>query len=1449
MVNKKKFNEKSIMKQIQWLLISALLLLLLKHTHAQDNRTAPLGINLGGIASWSEAYVFVDVMKCSRPWIAQLPGQPWGEGGAISTDSLGWVTTLAPNQYVETPMLDGVTNKPTGDYVLLFEGEGTFDFGGDVSGTTLTEPGRILVHVSEGESGIWLRIIETDPNETGNYLRNIRLIMPGFEAVYQTAPFHPMFLERWQAFSTLRFMDWQHTNNNPNQTWNERTTIQHQTQARASGVALEYCIQLANTLQTDAWFCLPHQADDNYITQFATMIRDNIDPDLKVIIEYSNEVWNGQFEQANYASTQGLTLGLSDNSWEARPLYYAQRSVEIFNIFESIFDGLDRLERVLAWQNFNYNGAAQVMDHNNAYQSADALAIAPYFGGSYGSPDTQDAVAAFTPNQLMDYLEEELAYNMDGVARQAANAHSRGLRLIAYEGGQHLVGTNGAENNIPLMELFHEVNRSDRMKDLYMEYYQRWKLAGGELLAVFSSMGAPSKWGSWGILENYTQVPMEVPKYAATIQFMECNNPAWWINPNTTPSVPLGEQLINFQGAELGTTSVNQSFTISTDGTHMLIPFSTNTGDHLFNCTDYTQGEFYGGINISWEEPITYYHYLLNGWSGQEFLLTTGGGEDTYSRMDGIFLWKKEQFLNGYNTQENVSIGNLTINISDNASGPLRFVVKNSDTYYISDFLTQNEGTYTLDLFNNSSEPAKRWRTFNPTANDFFITSPLTNFEAVKFNDVTEVGFVVKSERAGYSHSFAFDSFQVYTLNNEELSVTLNQSTTQAEPTPNEPIQFTAVFSHAVNDFDSSDVVLSGSGGAASTVVQEIAPFNGTNYQIDVSDLSITGNVIANIPAGVAHNTDGYPNLAATSTDHVVWFNGANRPNVSINQSASQQDPSLAPVINFTAIFSEGVYGLSPNNISISGTANATTASINEIAPFDGTTYNIAICGMQTEGTVVVQLNENIAFTNSYDLGNFAASSTDNEVYFLAQLPDQARLINFQGYNVLDASNNRSFTLSTDGLIASIPFSMADGDYFFTTNDSQSEFYGGFQFNFEEAGVSQNFQLRTNDTGFAPNRFWAQAAAGEGIGSRMDALFMWRKDQFLNNMNLANVGFDDTDNSRLAVNLIVGNDITLRFIVKNDGVYYISEHVATSTGLIELTAFNNNSNMGYRWAVFTPISDSFAMPSSFAPFTAVDFTNVEEVGFLYKGERNGYSNALEFDAFEVDGVAIQPYTLVQSAVYLEGFYNANIQAMNTQLRANNLLPITQPFNTAPWNYTGTESLNSINEMPYSVVDWVLLEARNPSDNFDIVAQKAALLLSNGNIVDADFQTNGVKFYNLVTDANYFISVKSRNHIGVISEMPISLPNTVNTFIFNEFNVNGGISQLKNIDDDRVALLAGDYNADGVIVVGDFNGYIAESSIINQYLNADFNGDGIISIADFNLYQPNASAIGVPQIRY
>ena len=116
-------------------------------------------------------------------------------------------------------------------------------------------------------------------------------------------------------------------------------------------------------------------------------------------------------------------------------------------------------------------------------------------------------------------------------------------------------------------------------------------------------------------------------------------------------------------------------------------------------------------------------------------------------------------------------------------------------------------------------------------------------------------------------------------VNDAAPSVTVNQAAGQADPTNASPIHFTVVFSEAVTGFGGEDVTVSGTAGATTATVTELAPNNGTTYDVAVSGMTSSGTVVASVAAGVVTDSGGNGNTASTSTDNsVTWNLQANAP-------------------------------------------------------------------------------------------------------------------------------------------------------------------------------------------------------------------------------------------------------------------------------------------------------------------------------------------------------------------------------------------------------------------------------------------------------------------------------------------------------------------------------------------------------------------------------------------
>ena len=203
-------------------------------------------------------------------------------------------------------------------------------------------------------------------------------------------------------------------------------------------------------------------------------------------------------------------------------------------------------------------------------------------------------------------------------------------------------------------------------------------------------------------------------------------------------------------------------------------------------------------------------------------------------------------------------------------------------------------------------------------------------------------------------------------------TVTVSQASGQADPTNASPINFTVGFSKRVTGFGTGDVTVSGTAGATTAIVTS----SGATYNVAVSGMTSDGTVIVTIAAGVATDAAGNGNLSSASVDNTVTFD-ATAPTVAINQAGGQADPTNASPVNFTVVFSEPVTGFGSGDVTVSGTAEATTA----IVAGSGTTYGVAVSGMTSNGTVIVAVAAGVA-TDAVGNPNVASTSVDNTVTF-----------------------------------------------------------------------------------------------------------------------------------------------------------------------------------------------------------------------------------------------------------------------------------------------------------------------------------------------------------------------------------------------------------------------------------------------------------------------------------
>jgi hypothetical protein len=203
---------------------------------------------------------------------------------------------------------------------------------------------------------------------------------------------------------------------------------------------------------------------------------------------------------------------------------------------------------------------------------------------------------------------------------------------------------------------------------------------------------------------------------------------------------------------------------------------------------------------------------------------------------------------------------------------------------------------------------------------------------------------------------------------------------------------------------------------------------------------------------------------------------------------------------------------------------------------------------------------------------------------------------------------------------------------------------------------------------------------------------------------------------------------------------------------------------------------------------------------------------------------------VKSKIFLQGPYNTN--SMNTNLNQNSLLPNAQPFNIAPWNYNGSESIGSGASSSY--VDWVLVELRSSSNSTQVVSRKAAILKNDGTLLNSDGST-GVPFSN-VPEGSYYVAVFHRNHLAVMSANPVQLSANSQIYDFtNGMDKAYGTNPMANLGNGIFGMYAGDGNSNGGITIADRNEIWLPQNGTLGYLKGDFNLDGGVTIHDINLY--------------
>lgn len=524
--------------------LSILVLLINLLSPSAEAARLPLGMNTNEVMQVDSSVPFVNLFKMALPFDeadAKLTQ------GNIQYDADGWPTRLNGGQ-AGTNLLHWLPagTLPDGHYTVLYDGEGRVEYGDDAK-LVKSSPGRDVIQISAGQDRyikVTLIIKESNPE---NYLRNIRVLMPGgicasnpfervssekqcrgdfrdFATYHEQILFNPDFLNFMRDFKTIRFMNMSGITRNPISTWEQLPRMSRATWAGREGrrgAPLEVMVKLANILNADAWFNIPHAADNNLVKQYADYVRENLRPHLKAYVEYTNEAWNPSFTQHHYMRKMGQQYQLDNDPIQAGYRYYVKRSLEVFRIWQQTFGGSKQLVRVLGGWAADPRLTRTQLEYANAWQQTDALAIAPYFFVHH----TKQNELRSTEDVFRLLKDDSNPYSIDNVLERVQKladlAKEKNLQLIAYEGGQHLVDRKTRSSRDFPNPYYIGANRADTMETLYKEFLEGWqKITGNGLFVAFSAPRTYQAYGSWGVKEHINQPAGQAPKYRALLQFL-----------------------------------------------------------------------------------------------------------------------------------------------------------------------------------------------------------------------------------------------------------------------------------------------------------------------------------------------------------------------------------------------------------------------------------------------------------------------------------------------------------------------------------------------------------------------------------------------------------------------------------------------------------------------------------------------------------------------------------------------------------------------------------------------------------------------------------------------------------------------------------------------------------------------------------------------------------------
>jgi len=502
------------------------------------------GVNVGFLTDY-DPIIYADMFKQISS------GRTWKKAGTETLANLD--ANYWPTEDAGIVVRHDATNRQqrAGKYTLSFTGQADLTIGYTTVFTIQNKTYNASTNTTTADlvaSTTFSNLFLTFTNTIGG-VKNVKLMRPvanGSSQSYSTSTlFVPEMVNIMKKFNSLRFMDPTATNGNPQVAWSSRTLPANMQRGQMSW---EHVILLSNEVGADAYINIPHQANADYITKLAQLFKygsDGVNPytsvqvnpiypplnsNLKLYVEYSNEVWNTllgfsqtqwNVEQAailvnanyshplNFDGMFSASFPATSTSWTLCYRSAAWRGAEASKIFRSVFGDdlmMTRIRPLYCWQ-ADYDGgiplpwtASKGFELLTGYYQKNFGQAPNYFfwgGGGASYSNASGDCSTLTLDNVWTTNTFDIN-NWRPVEGDKFITSLYGLEYMSYEGGPSFGDNLGGTASCTIGE---QALTDDRMINEVVEHHDKFSNWGGAM-ETYYVLTHDYRWGFFEDTDN-----------------------------------------------------------------------------------------------------------------------------------------------------------------------------------------------------------------------------------------------------------------------------------------------------------------------------------------------------------------------------------------------------------------------------------------------------------------------------------------------------------------------------------------------------------------------------------------------------------------------------------------------------------------------------------------------------------------------------------------------------------------------------------------------------------------------------------------------------------------------------------------------------------------------------------------------------------------------------------